>query len=26
MYKQGKKVPEIKAVIDARYAGYQPWR
>jgi len=26
MYKQGKKVPEIKAVIDAKYAGYQPWR
>jgi len=26
MYKQGKRIPEIKAAIDAKYAGYQPWR
>jgi len=26
MYMQGKKVSEIKAAIDAKYAGYQPWR
>jgi len=26
MYKQGKKVSEIKAAIDAKYAGDQPWR
>jgi len=25
MYKQGKKVPEIKAVIDAKYARFRPW-
>jgi hypothetical protein len=24
MYKQGKRVPEIKAAIDAKYA--RPWR
>jgi len=26
MYTQGKRIPEIKAAIDAKYAGYQPWR
>jgi len=26
MYKQGKRIPEIKAAIDAKYARYQPWR
>jgi len=25
MYKQGKKVPKIKAVIDAKYARFRPW-
>jgi len=26
MYKERKKVPEIKAAIDAKYARYGPWR
>jgi len=26
MYTQGKRIPEIKAAIDAKYAGHQPWR
>jgi len=25
MYKERKKVPEIKAAIDAKYARYGPW-
>ena len=26
MYRQGKKIQEIKAAIDAQYAKSQPWR
>ena len=26
MYKQGRKIPEIKAAIDRKYARSQPWR
>jgi hypothetical protein len=26
MYKQGKKIPEIKAGIDLKHARSQPWR
>jgi len=25
MYKQGKKIPEIKAAIDTKYARFRPW-
>jgi len=26
MYKQGKRIPEIKAAIDAKYARFRPYR